>query len=68
MKRAIATLQIALDTATNNEPIHRAEGNVEQADLCLEVIKDCQQAIIDLELVSSVDQGIAEGLYGDTEA
>ena len=45
MTHAIAQLQVALDTATNNEPIHRAEGNIEQADLCLEVIKDCDFAI-----------------------
>lgn len=34
MDHAITTLQIALDAAKNNEPIHRAEGNIEQADAC----------------------------------
>jgi hypothetical protein len=34
MQHAISILEIALDTARNNEPIHRAEGNIEQADAC----------------------------------
>jgi hypothetical protein len=33
MQAAISTLEIALDILKNNEPINRAEGNVEQADL-----------------------------------
>lgn len=46
MKHAVATLQVAAEAAKNNEPLHRAEGNTEQADLCLEVIKDCGDAIL----------------------
>ena len=33
MNAAINTLTIALETLENNEPINRAEGSVEQADL-----------------------------------
>lgn len=33
MNAAINTLTIALEVLENNEPINRAEGNVEQADL-----------------------------------
>tara|TARA_R110002126_G_scaffold144949_3_gene290975 strand:+ start:1138 stop:1314 length:177 start_codon:yes stop_codon:yes gene_type:complete len=33
MKNAIAILQIALENLATNEPIHRAEGNAEQADI-----------------------------------
>lgn len=45
MNHAIATLQIALDTALNNEPIHRAEGNIEQADACRAHIEEYNEAI-----------------------
>lgn len=33
MNAAIAILEIALETAQTNEPINRAEGEIEQADL-----------------------------------
>lgn len=33
MNAAINTLTIALETLENNEPINRAEGNADQADL-----------------------------------
>ncbi len=33
MNAAIVTLQIALDVLENNEPINRAEGNIDQANL-----------------------------------
>lgn len=33
MQAAIAQLTIALETVENNEPINRAAGNIEQADL-----------------------------------
>lgn len=55
MKHAIAALHAAAETAANNEPIHRAEGNDEQADLCLEVAEDCQQAIESLTIMLQYD-------------
>lgn len=45
MKRAIEQLRISLEAVANNEPIHRAEGDIEQADSCLEAIADYQRAI-----------------------
>lgn len=33
MQAAIVELEQALETAETNEPINRAEGNIEQADL-----------------------------------
>jgi hypothetical protein len=33
MNAAIATLEITLATMENNEPINRAAGNIDQADL-----------------------------------
>ncbi len=42
---AVATLQQALDVAQTNEPINRAEGNTEQADLETEVAASIKEAI-----------------------
>ena len=70
MKHAIATLQIAVDAATNNEPIHRSEGNVEQADHCLEAIMDYQEAIFALKVYQSMAPAIEAALdqFGVDEA
>ena len=45
MKAAIAQLQISLETLENNEPINRAEGNEEQADLESRNAADIRQAL-----------------------
>lgn len=42
---AVATLQQALDVSQTNEPINRAEGNTEQADLEAEVAASIKEAI-----------------------
>jgi len=42
---AIATLQNALETVTNNEPINRAEGNIAQADLEVEAAASFRDAL-----------------------
>lgn len=52
MDHAITTLQIALDTARNNEPIHRAEGNIVQADACLAHADELGAGLAALTLVS----------------
>ena len=45
MDHAIELLKRALVTATNNEPIQRAEGRIEDADLRLAEIEDYSTAI-----------------------
>lgn len=45
MNHAITTLEIALRTAENNEPINRREGKVEQADLENQVVIDIRRAL-----------------------
>jgi len=45
MKLAISQLEAALETARNNEPIHRAAGDKKQAALCKRVAWDCLEAI-----------------------
>ena len=45
MMGAIAQLEVSLETATTNEPIYRAEGNIEQADLCLAHAESYRAAI-----------------------
>ena len=51
MKKAISELEIWLGIYRNNEPIHRAEGNIEQADFDLEMISSLKNAISVLESV-----------------
>ena len=46
---AIAQLHISLATLENNAPIHRAEGNHAQADLCEWNIPQFRKAIAILE-------------------
>ena len=62
MTHAIAQLQVALDAVTNNEPIHRFEGNVEQADHCLEVIKDYREAIRVLQVYEALAPSIGAAI------
>lgn len=45
LSHAITTLEIAQDTVQTNEPINRAEGNIEQADLELQVDASIQTAL-----------------------
>lgn len=46
---AIAQLEVNLTTAETNEPLHRAEGNIVQADACLEHAQSYRAAIQKLE-------------------
>jgi hypothetical protein len=45
MKSAIAQLEISLETLVTNEPINRAEGNTEQADLEAVNASEIRQAL-----------------------
>jgi hypothetical protein len=45
MQAAISTLEIALDVLLTNEPINRAEGNVEQADFEAKSAEDIRKAV-----------------------
>ena len=45
MEHAIATLEIALEAAETNAPIHEAEGNEEQAKLNRECAAEYREAI-----------------------
>ena len=45
MISAIVALENSLRVAKNNEPIWRAEGNIDQADLCLKQAADFQKAL-----------------------
>ena len=45
MKHAIAELEIALQSAVTNEPVHQAEGNAGQADLCAERAREFEDVI-----------------------
>lgn len=51
MKHVLAELEISLATQINNEPIWRAEGNIEQADSAIEKIVELEQAITILTAV-----------------
>lgn len=53
MKSAITTLEIALETMKNNEPINRKEGNEEQADLEAKNAAEMRQA---LHILRAVDE------------
>lgn len=49
MKAAITQLKINLETLVTNEPIHRAEGQTEQADLAAVNASEIRQALAVLE-------------------
>ena len=53
MKAAITELEIALETMETNEPINRAEGNTEQADLEAANAADYRQALAVLKAASN---------------
>ena len=53
MKAAIAQLEITLATLVNDEPIHRREGNIEQADSCAREAEDLRRA---LEILRHVEE------------
>jgi hypothetical protein len=53
MKAAIAQLKISLDVLTTNEPINRAEGNTEQADVEAENASEIRQALAVLEAANA---------------
>ena len=57
MKSAIETLRISLGHLETNEPIHRAEGNTEQADLEAANAAEFRDAIVFLEMMQSAKQG-----------
>lgn len=50
---AISELEVTLSTYQNNEPIWRAEGNAEQADLCRRKVVSIEAAIQRLRDVSA---------------
>jgi hypothetical protein len=52
MKHALAVLQIAFDMHNTNAPIHDAEGDPEQAQLCREVAEDCREVMAMLEEIT----------------
>jgi len=54
MKHAIAELEIALHTAETNEPIHRAEGNIDQATITAERAADLRDAISVLKVIDGL--------------
>lgn len=54
MKHAIATLEAALAAVETNEPINRAAGKIDQADLDLAVAGDCRAAIAALSAENPV--------------
>ncbi len=54
MKHAIAELEIALHTAETNEPIHRAEGDIDQADLAAARIAELRDAISVLKVIDGI--------------
>ena len=53
MKAAITELEIALETMETNEPINRANGNADQADLESENAADYRQALAVLKAASN---------------
>lgn len=59
---AVTTLQIALDMYTNNEPIHRAEGNEAQADLCARYAADIREA---LRLLGAAPEGVMDAAVAE---
>ena len=56
MKAAIAELEIALNVMETNEPINRAEGNEEQANLEAGNAADFRQAIAVLKAATGEEQ------------
>ena len=58
MKSAITTLEIALETMENNEPINRKEGNEEQADLEAKNAAEIRQALHILRAVNEAHEPI----------
>lgn len=49
MSHAISELLRTAEVAEINAPIHEAEGNVEQAELCRAVARSCREAALALE-------------------
>lgn len=58
MNHAINELEIKLQTLEHNEPIHRAEGNTEQADSCASKAVDIRQAITTLKFAETANGSI----------
>lgn len=58
MKAAITTLEIALATLENNEPINRREGRASQADLEARNAAEIRQALVVLRACDSAPQPI----------
>lgn len=64
---AIATLQNALWTVVNNEPINRAEGNIAQADLEAEAAASFRDALAKLGAAPELDSADDEDFDEDAE-
>ena len=62
MTYPIAELQVSLDTLLTNEPISRAEGDIEQADKQLVKIVETRRAIEVLNFIQRGDIGFKEGV------
>lgn len=64
MKHTLSLLQQALETARNNEPIHREEGNFEQAASCAEAAAEYETAIQMIEAgVKTIDLWKSLGFF-----
>ena len=53
MKAAIVQLEISLETLVTNEPINRAEGNTEQADMEAVNASEIRQALAVLKAAAA---------------
>ena len=58
MKTAIAQLEISLETLVTNEPINRAKGNTEQADLEAVSASEIRQAITVLKAAQTLMESL----------
>lgn len=66
MKAAISILENALEVVETNEPINRAAGNIEQADLEIENAQEFRQALGVLLSVQSGRQGSSNPVDHDS--
>jgi hypothetical protein len=57
---AISELQRALEVAKTNSPLYDEAGNDEQAVLCDEVARQCQEAILVLKLLPKIYLALKE--------
>lgn len=64
MKHAITALEIQMETARVNEPIHRAAGDAKQARLSKQVAWDCLEAIQVLKVELAARKATAKAQKG----